>query len=358
MEIVKGVYQIKLPLTGVPVESVDDRIIKAKKEQLINVIEKDVVQSFPISYVNTYLVEGKTENLLIDTGWNTPAAFNALTGELKNYGFELKAITQIVITHIHPDHYGMSGKLKQLSGARLALSEVDAKFFDSRYLNMNPLLEEIRRFFLSSGVPPGEISKFGESSLPPREFVIPATPDIKLKSGKRVTIAPFNFKVISVLGHSPGHICLYEPKRKLLFTGDHILPEMIPHIGFHPQSGQDPLGDYFNSLDELKKLEVNLVFPGHGPAFSGMKQRIEQILQYHEQRKWDILGVLDGEGKTALQVAMAMRWMTDISPCDYTNLEVRQQRLCLMETLAHLQYLLKQGTIHRMQKDDVYYYRA
>ena len=63
MEIVKGVYQVKLPLTGIPPESVDDRIIKAKKDQLINVIEKDVVQSFPISYVNTYLIEGKTENI-------------------------------------------------------------------------------------------------------------------------------------------------------------------------------------------------------------------------------------------------------------------------------------------------------
>jgi glyoxylase-like metal-dependent hydrolase (beta-lactamase superfamily II) len=356
MEIVKGVYQIKLPLTGIPFESVDDKLIKAKKDQLINVIEKDVVQSFPISYINTYLVEGNTENLLIDTGWNTPTAFDALTGELKNYGFELKAISQIVITHIHPDHYGLSGKLKQLSGAKLALSDVDARFIDSRYINMNPLLEEIRRFFISSGVSSGKVSKFGEGSLPLREFVIPATPDIRLKDGKKIAVAPFNFKVISVLGHSPGHICLYEPKRKLLFTGDHVLPEMIPHIGFHPQSGPDPLGDYKNSLNELKKLEVNLVFPGHGPAFSGLRQRIEQILQYHEQKKWDILSTIGGEGKTALQIAMSVPWMTDISPCAFVDLDLQNQRRSLMETLAHLQHLLKQGTIHRTQKDDVYYY--
>jgi glyoxylase-like metal-dependent hydrolase (beta-lactamase superfamily II) len=356
MEIVKGIYQIKLPLTGIPFESADDKIIKAKKDQLINVIEKDVVQSFPISYINTYLVEGKTDNLLIDTGWNTPTALNALTGELKNYGFELKAITQIVITHIHPDHYGLSGRLKQLSGAKLALSEIDAKFIDSRYIDMNPLLEEIRRFFISSGVSHDEVSKFGESSLPLREFVIPATPDIKLKDGKKISIAPFNFRVISVLGHSPGHICLYEPKRKLLFTGDHVLPEMIPHIGFHPQSGPDPLGDYIDSLNELKKLEVNLVFPGHGPAFSGLRQRIEQILQYHEQKKWDILGTMESEGRTALQIAMAIPWMTDINPCEYIDLELQNQRRALMETLAQLQHLLKQGTIRRVQKDEVYYY--
>ena len=358
MEIVKGVYQIRLPLTGTTPESVDDRIIKAKKDELINTIEKDVVQSFPVSYVNIYLIEGKTDNLLIDTGWNTPYAFNALNNELKNYGFELKGITQIVITHIHPFHYGLSGRLKELCDAKLALSEVDAKFIDARYLNMNPLLEEIRRFFISSGVPSDEVSKFGESSLPPREFVIPAIPDIRLKAGKKITIAPFNLKVLSTLGHSPGHICLYEPRRKLLFTGDHILPEVIPHIGFHPQSGRDPLGDYIDSLNELKKLEVNLVFPGHGPAFSGLRQRIEQILQHHDQRGWDILSRTESEGKTALQIAMALPWLTDISPCEYTNLDVRNQRLALMETLAHLQHLLKQGKIYRTQQDEVYYYWA
>ena len=78
-------------------------------------------------------------------------------------------------------------------------------------------------------------------------------PDIKLKEGKKISIDPFEFKVFLTPGHSPGHICLYEPNRKLLFTGDHILPEITPHIGFHPQSGENPLGAYLKSLEKMMK---------------------------------------------------------------------------------------------------------
>ncbi|MBL7209808.1 MAG: MBL fold metallo-hydrolase, partial [Dehalococcoidia bacterium] len=77
MEIIQGVYQIKLPLPG-----------------------------GPLDHSNAYLIDGSQGNLLIDTGWNTPEAFSALGEYLKANGFDFSDISQIVITHLHPDHYG------------------------------------------------------------------------------------------------------------------------------------------------------------------------------------------------------------------------------------------------------------
>ena len=86
MEIIKGVYHIKIPLP----------------ETRVN-------------HVNAYLLEGTDGNLLIDTGWNTPEAFTALKQEMLDNGFQIKDITYVVITHLHPDHYGLAGRIKQLS---------------------------------------------------------------------------------------------------------------------------------------------------------------------------------------------------------------------------------------------------
>ena len=363
MEVVRGVYQITIPLHGVaPIPATDkspeNKIIKARRQDFVKVIEKDIVQSFSTPYVNVYLIEGTKGNLLIDTGWNAPGTYSALSEELKNYGFEAKGITHIVITHIHPDHYGLSGRIKQISGAEIMLSEIDAKFIDSRYINMDPLLNEMRKFFHSHGIPNDDIIKFSETSLPARQFVMPVEPDVRLKAGKKVSMPPFEFKVFETPGHSSGHICLYEPSRKLLFCGDHILPEITPNIAFHPQSGENPLAEYLESLKELMKLEVNLVFPGHGPAFSGFRGRVEELLRHHEQRSREMLNKVSSELKTAYQIATEIPWMTDVNPVKFQNLDSRNQRLALMETIAHLQFLVKRGEIIRDLKDDIYYYWA
>ena len=103
MELFKGINQIKLPLSKAGLDS-----------------------------VNVYIIEGKDGNLMIDTGWNTPEAFNALAQEMKTSGFAMKDITNIVVTHLHPDHLGLAGKIAELSGASISVSEIENNLLDSR----------------------------------------------------------------------------------------------------------------------------------------------------------------------------------------------------------------------------------
>ena len=225
-------------------------------------------------------------------------------------------------------------------------------------MKLDVLVDAVLRFLRSNGVPKNELPQLSEASLPVRKFVIPTSPEIKLKAGEKISIAPFEFKVFLTPGHSPGHVCLYEPKRKLLFSGDHVLPEITPNVGLHPQSGGNPLGDFINSLKVLMELEVSLVFPGHGPVFSGLRQRIEELLYHHEQRKSAISEVIQDEMKTAYEIAEKIPWMTDIAATSFQDLSPWDKRLAVMETLAHLQLMVSEDGVRKVVKDGSNFYWA
>jgi glyoxylase-like metal-dependent hydrolase (beta-lactamase superfamily II) len=330
MEIVQGIHQIKLPMP----------------------------EGAALDHVNVYLVEGTKGNLLIDTGMDTPEAFAALRDALKFGGFGFKDLTLIVATHIHPDHYGMVDKLKQLSGANVALSDIEAGLIDSRYVKTDGLLNQVKQLLESNGVPDGDLTELTEASMEIKEFAGVVKPDIMLKDGEKITVAASEFKVIVTPGHSPGHICLYEPKRKLLFSGDHILPDIFPHVGLHPQSGENPLGDFFKSIEALAQLEVNFIFPGHGSVFSGFNLRLGELSYYHEQRQRAIMRVIENDTKSAYQTATEIPWMPGGEAVKFDKLSTFDKRLAVMETLAQLKLLMIEGKAEKVVKENVDLYWA
>lgn len=129
MEILPGIHQLKLPVPT-PTSQAPD--------------------------INVYLIQGEDGWMLVDTGWNTKEALAALEKQLGEIGTSFQDIRQIIVTHFHADHYGLAGRLKQLSKAPLALHQVEKAFIDSRYINMSNLLAEIARWLRLHGVPEEE----------------------------------------------------------------------------------------------------------------------------------------------------------------------------------------------------------
>jgi len=328
MEIIKGVHQIKIPLPGA------------------------------MDHMNVYLIEGTQGNLLIDTGFDTPEAFAALRDALKFGGFGFKDITVIAATHVHPDHIGMLSKLKQMSGAKIALGEIEAKFIDTRYGRSDLLLKQVKQLLAANGVPESDLTELAESSLAVKEYVGVVKPDIILKDGDKITVASSEFKVMLTPGHSPGHICLYEPKRKLFFSGDHLLPDIFPHVGFHPQSGENPLADFFKSIEALSNLEVNFIFPGHGSVYSGFKLRLGELHYYHDQRQREIMRIIESDTKSAYQIATEIPWMPAAESIAFKKLSAFDKRLAVMETLAEIKLLLSEGKAQKVVKDNIDLYWA
>ncbi len=253
-EVLPGIFHISLPL---PIPDLD--------------------------HINTYLVRGDSGCLLIDTGWNSPEIFDSLEEQLASIGVAFSDISQIVVTHVHADHYGLAGRLKQLSAASVAMHHLEVEFVETRYINMDVLLDQIARWLRINGVPEAELSELRTASIEMAKFVVPVLPDITLRGGETITQDSFQFRVLWTPGHSAGHIALYEPQRKVLISGDLVLPNITPNIGLHPQSAPNPIHDYLESLKTVKELDVEQVLPGHEYLFTDLKSRVEQLARHHPQ---------------------------------------------------------------------------
>jgi glyoxylase-like metal-dependent hydrolase (beta-lactamase superfamily II) len=326
-EVIPGVHQLILPMT---------------------------MPELTLAHVNTYLIQGDKGYLLVDTGWNADETFDALQKQLAEIGADIKDISQILVTHVHPDHYGLAGRIKQLSGAKLVLHDIEKGLIESRYINMDKLLEQTAHWLDTNGAPPDDMTEMRDATLALKTYVIPIYPDITLHGGETVTTGRFTFQVLWTPGHSSGHVCLYEPERKVLISGDHILPTITPNVSKHPQSIDNPLGKYLDSLNDVKKLDAELILPGHEKPFTQLRPRIDEIIQHHEVRNLEILGTLEGGPKTACQIAREITWGISAS---WESFPPFHKRMAIFETLAHLELMTINGRIGKIYKDSVIYYQ-
>ena len=310
-----------------------------------------------LGHINTYLVKGDNGYLLVDTGWNTKEAFDSLTKQMAEIGINSQEISQIVVTHTHPDHYGLAGKLKDFFGATLYFHHLEKDFIETRYVNMDELIQELGQWMHRNGVPPDRLAELQKASLPMLKFVTPTMPDITLYGGETITCGDFSFNVLPTPGHTAGHICLYEPDKKILFSGDHILPTITPHVGLHPQSSPNPLGDYLDSINSLKRLDVELVLPGHEQPFTGFQERIEGMILHHRMRNAEIMGALGHDSKTAFQLSTEITWLHDVNGVGWYKLADWDKRMAILETLAHLEAMRAKGELEKFNRNDIRYYR-
>ncbi|MFC1926342.1 MBL fold metallo-hydrolase [Chloroflexota bacterium] len=328
MEIVKGVHLVKVP-----------------------------IPDNPLGFLNCYLVEGKNGWLMVDTGWHKREALNALEEGLRELGLAFTDIATIVLTHVHPDHFGLAGKLKQLSpDTRILAHHWEWALIESRYIKFADLQRKMGVMLRRHGVPDLDIPALESASMPTMEFVTITMPDEALYGGEILDTGLYSLEVIWTPGHSPGHICLYEPKNRLLFGGDHILPKITPNVGYHVQSGDNPLGDYIYSLLKVKKLPVDKVLPAHEQVFSDLPGRVDEVIEHHERRKASIIGLIQEKPRLAYEISSLIDWSKpgrtweDFSP--------QSQRAAVTETVAHLEYMKLDGKVTRINQDGLFLYVA
>jgi len=314
-----------------------------------------------LGYVNIYLIQGDNGCLLVDTGWDSEPAFDSLKRQLAEIGTHFEDISQIVVTHIHPDHCGLAGRLKQLSQVNIALHHLERDLIEP-YSDMPKLMQQGIEWMQINGVPADEfaqvLTQMRATHPEMMKFTPPVLPDTTLHGGEVISVGSFTFKVLWTPGHSPGHICLYEPSHKILISGDHILPTITPNIELHPYSSDNPLGDYINSLNAVKPLDVNLVLPGHGKPFNGLQLRVEEIIQHHKQRNSVILEAIKAKPKTAYQIANGILWMPELGGVSWRDLAPGDKIMAVSETLAHLESMRFSGEVDKFYKDSIIYYQA
>ena len=303
----------------------------------------------PIGYVLPYLIPGDDGYTLVDSGWNTPEAFAALEAELKEVGVSFEQIKRLLVTHVHPDHYGLAGKIKEVCGAEVIVHQRERDFIRSRYRQPGQLLERMANWLIENGVPKDEMPDMQQSSMPARAFVVPVDPDTVLWGGETLDFGIYRFEVYWTPGHSPGHICFYERAQRVLLTGDHVLPSVTPNVSLHPQQQGNPLGDYLASLERLIPLEVEEVLPAHEYSFPDLQGRLREIVEHHDTRLDEMLAIVGDDGATAYDVASGIIWTTGT----FQSFSHWTRRAAISETLAHLEYMVYQGRLHQTKENGI-----
>jgi len=300
---------------------------------------------------NAYVVEGNRGSILIDCGWDTSEAIWAFREELRVGNLSFEDINWIVVTHVHPDHFGLAAKLRELCGAKVVMHRLDAEAVDARYVHPGPLADRMEAMLLSHGVPPDEAHEMREAAGQGSQFVTPLDPDVLVDEGDTVSNGTFQFEIVHTPGHTPGHICLYEPRKRRLFSGDHVLFDAVPHVCADMRAGADPAGDYVRSLQSLMERQVSFVFPGHGPVFNSLGIRSEEILRLCKVRQQQMLSVLDEGLKTAYEVTRAIPWRVNGGEVPYDELPFRERRAAVCEAVAWLKRLALDGKVAPLERD-------
>ena len=226
---------------------------------------------------------------VVDPGWESDANFAALTGALESLGSSPSAVASITITHLHPDHIGMSERIRDVAGAVVQLHRREREAL-RRHGGTSWAPDLLDRQLDAWGVPEGRRRELQD--------VASRTPALTEKSVDRVLeddelldIPGFEMIAMRTPGHTPGHISLRDDARGLLFTGDHLLPSMMGGIGLGGPTDTNALDDYLGGLQSIWPYPEHEVLPGHGYRFHGLRDRIAETAAHHLARSRQVAEV-------------------------------------------------------------------
>ena len=153
---------------------------------------------------------------------------------------------------------------------------------------------------IRSGVPE-EMVRAGRESRRGQGFGVSGLiePDRPLTEGDEVETDLGTWQVIETPGHAPSHICLYEPRRRVLISGDHLLGKVSL---YYDRDAKDPVGSFLESLDRVDALGARLCLAGHGRTFTSVDAHIEPNRDLVAERLRRTREAIAGEPSTAFEV--------------------------------------------------------
>ena len=300
------------------------------EEVLTNIYRMEIpLPGNPLKAVNSYVIKDSVRHLIIDTGLNRKECMGAMRAGIEALGIDLRK-TDFFITHLHADHFALTSEIATDS-SRIYFNRPDAE----RHLR-GGFWENLISYARLYGFPEKEAQsalqnhpgyKYGSKLNMPLTI---------LKHGDRIEAGGYTFECFETPGHTRGHMCLFENREKILFSGDHILSDITPNIQLWSDDW-NPLREYLASLDRVSQLEVALVLPGHRRVFQNCRERIRELKDHHKKRAEEVLSILEKGPLSAYQVASKMSW--DILYESWDLFPVSQKWFATGEAVAHLKYL-------------------
>jgi len=303
-----------------------------------------------IDTVNVYVIADGEHVTLVDCGVWRPDPVDdglaALRQGLRSAGYELADVSRIVITHAHIDHYGLAGRLMEMTGCQLwmhASTDLDCE----KYRHPDTAVARRRDTYSDHGLPEAELPGVAHGLrdwMPYLHSVVEAS--TRLHGGEKIGMGGREWEGIHTPGHSVGHICLWSPELGVVLSGDHLLPGVTPPVTFERGFDADPLRSYLESLKRVEALRPVLVLPGHGTPFGDPERRIQAILRNKIRRLAAIRQAIEHRPSTVVEITDRV----------FTSVMLTYQRsFALAETLAHIAYLRSSGEVERRTRPDGVY---
>ncbi|OBR68514.1 hydrolase [Paenibacillus oryzae] len=306
---------------------------------------------FSLKWVNSYIIPDSNGYTVIDPGLHTGEALKAWEIAMAELRIGWSDISRIILTHQHPDHYGLAGYVQQQSGAVVNMTERSHRYALRLWNADSEYPAAINALFSRHGMPV-ELREAIGSNLEGFIAMVSPQPRVSyMKAGETLAMNGGSWKLLDAPGHAFGAVCLYEPRRRWMICGDQVLPRITPNISLVPGEEADPLKHFLGSLDRLAEFDVDYALPGHMNPFAGFKERIEELQSHHARRLEGIKSMLLEKEATAFEVCEGL-----------FGIRLRDNphnlRFAMGETLAHLVHLELRGDIASRQRMGVYYYKT
>ena len=254
-----------------------------------------------------YVVAGSDGSLhLVDSGYDTDDNWERLLQALRGFGRSIDDVASVFVTHLHPDHLGLSERLRVTSGARVRMLRREHQALLTLAEHGIVITEKL---LVDWGVPaerrPEMVGELG-AALVARGA--PTVDDV-LDAGDTLAIPGRTLTLLATPGHTAGSACVVDAEAGLLYTGDTVLPKIFAGLGLGDRTSSNPIADYLTSLATLARYDDLEVAPGHGFRFRGLIERNAELAAHHLHRSRAAAAIVREEpDATVWKIASRLRW--------------------------------------------------
>ncbi len=310
-----------------------------------------------LNHINLYLLEDNNGWWVVDTGLALPQT-EALWREIFANELAGRPVVGVICTHMHPDHIGQA--LMITDEFRCPLYMTRAEYYQARaFSSMSGSSHSSwlgQAFFQRAGMPADYMEQLALmwSKRASTGMSMPQMPGgfTRLEDNDVLNIAGNEWRIVVGSGHSPEHACLFSATLKILISGDQVLPIITSNVSVHPtEPNANPLKVWMESHDKFHQIPADtLVLPAHNLPFYGVRERLAELIDHHEDRMLAI-------EEHCLEVPAIAK---DLLPVLFKReLDPRQMMMALGEAIAHLHLLMYRNRIERtLHEDGLYRFRS
>jgi glyoxylase-like metal-dependent hydrolase (beta-lactamase superfamily II) len=286
---------------------------------------------FPgVPHCNAWAVASGAGVVLFDCGMHEPGSMAHLERAMEQVNLRVEHVRLLVVTHAHIDHYGQAATIVERAGCDVWMHP-NHEHATAAAHDPEAVLQQRMEIARSAGVPAEPLAEWESARREgPTGIAAPVEPTRPLLPGVEVRSDLGAWLVIETPGHAPSHVCLFQPERRLLISGDHLLGRISLYYdyGYSP----DPVGEFLGSLDAVEAFGARLCLPGHGRTFADVDAHIAGNRALVNERLEALLAALRARGPiTAFAAVPAVHgaepdaatasWWVQETLCYLTHLE-------------------------------------